>query len=360
MRSTPCAQLLKDASGESVDSRVAGALAAARRRRPPRSRGLGPVRGRRRRFPNEIGPVGLERVRNLLSSAAVQRRVPTQLLLRAAGLQDDPRTGLGALKMAEVLGLVHSERGHRKTLLWSGGSRHDGANPRVGNRLPFRRLRDLLQYYRGSLIGTPDLVRDAALPNRHEALGALKALVVLGHTEIGHLDPQTIGWRWVSGTGARRVYQRGFFERSEAAVPLDDGPADSERSVRWGWIDQLAYREWWLSDEHYGGFDAVAENDGMRRYRPPTVEGARVVALVRDALRAMPALQRAATELVILRDLSETKAGQVLGIGRSTVHRLTEHGRAELQSVLTDAGYAPRRPTNDQRTAARHQLAEAA
>lgn len=43
--------------------------------------------------------------------------------------------------------------------------------------LPFRRLRDLLQYYRGSLIGTPDLIRDIGAPNRREILGALKALL---------------------------------------------------------------------------------------------------------------------------------------------------------------------------------------
>jgi Sigma-70, region 4 len=315
------------------------------------------MNARRRRFPNEISRIGLERVRNLLSLAAAQDRIPTQSLLLAAELQNDPRTGLGALKIAEVVGLVHSSRGDRKTLLWSGGALAGHAQPQPENRLPFRRLRDLLQYYRGSLIGTPDLIRDTALPNRHEALGALKALVVLGHVEIGHLDPQTVAWRWVSGTGQRRLYQRGFFERSTAPIPLGEEVEDEQATAGWNWVDELAYREWWLRDEH-GGFESVAESDGLQRYRPPTADETRVVDLVTQALSTMPTLQRAATELIIVRDLSESEAAKLLGLARSTVRRLTQQGRAELQAVLTDAGYAPQR--KDQQSATRDQLAQAA
>jgi Sigma-70, region 4 len=314
--------------------------------------------GRRRRFPNEISRTGLERVRNLLSLAAAQDRIPTQSLLRAAELQHDPRTGLGGLKMAEVVGLVHSNRGDRKTLLWSGGASDRHAQPQPENRMPFRRLRDLLQYYRGSLIGTPDLIRDTALPNKHEALGALKALVVLGHVEIGHLDPQTVAWRWVSGTSQRRVYQRGFFERSTAPIPFSDAREDEQATVGWNWVDEVAYREWWLRDEH-GGFESVAGSDGMQRYRPPTADGTRLVDLVLQACSTMPTLQRVATELIIVRDLSESETAKLLGLARSTVRRLTQQGRAELQAVLTDAGYAPPQRTGQQ-SATRHQLAQAA
>jgi hypothetical protein len=72
------------------------------------------------------------------------------------------------------------------------------------------------------LIGTPDLVRDAGVTNQREALGALKALQVLGYVEIGKLDPQTVAWCWTAGRGQRRVYQRGYYAREEAGVAQSD------------------------------------------------------------------------------------------------------------------------------------------
>jgi hypothetical protein len=117
------------------------------------------------------------------------------------------------------------------------------------------------------------------------------------------------------------VYQRGFFERSTAPIPLSDAPEDEQATIRWNWVDEVAYREWWLRDEH-GGFEAVADSDGMQRYRPPTAEGTRVVDLVVQAFSTMPTLQRVATELIIVRDLSESETAKLLGLARSTVRRL--------------------------------------
>src|SRR5262245_48695088 len=98
------------------------------------------------------------------------RSTPTLTLLRNAGFGADLHTGGGVLKMLEVLGIAHAVRGNRKELLWrSAGSDEPHRTPQ---HLALRRMRDLLQYYRGSVIGTPDLMRDVAATNRHEALGA--------------------------------------------------------------------------------------------------------------------------------------------------------------------------------------------
>jgi hypothetical protein len=201
-------------------------------------------------------------------------------------------------------------------------------------------LQDLLQYYRGSLIGTPDLIRDARLTNPREALGALKALHVLGFAEIGKLDPQTIAWRWVAGRGQSRTYQRGYFRREEAPVSFDDGPRDEQGNVRWPWIDAIVHREWLLK-EQADGFAAVADNDGTRRYRPPTADGQMVLNLIDEDMRAMPALQRAVLELTLLRECGGRETADLLGISLSTVRRLSERGLDALRKTLTEEGFAP-------------------
>jgi hypothetical protein len=298
---------------------------------------------RRRRFVNEISTNSLNRVR-LLIRLAIETKEPTHtsVLLRTAGLDRDPHTGRGALKMAEVLGLVYASRGERKGLIWQSERPRvlRERDPKLPDLLPLRRLRDLLQYYRASLIGTPDLVRDAGISNRREAVGALKALHVLGHVEIGKLDPQTVAWRWVSGRGESSVYQRGYFRRVEEPIPLDDGPLDDKGNVKWPWIDQVIYQEW-LVQETTDGFNSVAETDGLRRYRPPTVEGHALLRLILETVHAMPRLQGTVIKLTLLRGLTEREAAQELSISPATAHRLSERGLASLRAVLTEAGFAP-------------------
>ncbi len=260
--------------------------------------------------------------------------------------------------MAEVLGRVHATRGTRKSLVWHRG-RGEPGQPEVWQSLPFRRLRDLLQYYRDSLIGTPDLVRDTGLGCRHEALGALKALAVLGYVEIGHLDPQTVAWKWVAGSGQRRVYQRGYYTRQDADVELDETRPREDGEVSWPWTDELLHREWLLHEEH-DGFLSVAEFDGLPRYRPPTLDDVRVTELVNEALRGMAPLQRSATTLILLRGASEEDAAKTLSVSASTVRRHATRGQNELQALLAEAGYAPSVPAFERVVIARDQLARAA
>jgi DNA-directed RNA polymerase specialized sigma24 family protein len=319
------------------------------------------VNKRRRRFANELSTKSLEGVRKLIRFATAQvDAVSTQVLLRRAGLERDPKTGLGALKMAEVLGLIHSTRGERKALVWRAGRPlpRPQRDPKLWDPLPYRRLRDLLQYFRGSAIGTPDLVRDAALPNRREALGALKALLVLGHVESEHLDPQTIAWRWISGAGQPRTYLRGYFAREATLLSLDEGPRDEQGRVMWPWIDEVMYREW-LLQEQLDGFGSVAATDGMKRYRPPTTVGNEVMALVGETLRSMGELARAATSLVLVYGLTEKEVAKHLSISRPAVRRLVASGCAELQRVLATAGYAPQ-PMEKAQSLAAAALANAA
>jgi hypothetical protein len=298
---------------------------------------------RRKRYLNAISRRGLDKVELLVCLAlGASEPTPTQVLLEAAKLAAESATGRGALKMAEVLGLVHAVRGERKALLWRKGSLDSGCvrDPKLPDLLPFHRLRDLLQYYRGSLIGTPDLVRDAGLSSRREALGALKTLQVLGHVEIGKLDPQTVAWCWIAGHGQRRVYQRGYFARQETLVALSDGPRDRDGKVRWPWIDQLVYREW-VTQDREEGFLAVVATDGLIRYRPQTFDGNVAMRLVLEATVAMPRLQRAVIELTLLRGLSETEAAKALSVSTSTTRRLSKLGLGELRSVLAENGFAP-------------------
>lgn len=114
------------------------------------------------------------------------------------------------------------------------------------------------------------------MENRHraeafvdEVQDHLPVSYVLGLVEIGKLDPQTIAWRWVAGRGQSRTYQRGYFRWEEAPVSFDDGPRNEQGRVRWQWLDETVHREW-LLQEQADGFAAVADNDGTRRYRPPT------------------------------------------------------------------------------------------
>lgn len=319
----------------------------------------GSVKRPRRRFANTIDEIGLERVDNLLRLVTTSEAASTQSLLTKTGLCTDRKTGLGALKMAQVLGLLHSSRGNRKALIWH-AAKAEPAAPPVWDWLPFKRLRDLLQYYRGSLIGTPDLMRDTGLHDRHQTLGALKALVVLGYVEIGRLDAQTIAWEWVAGFGQRRTYQRGYFDTQSGRVPLEEGPhSDATRTPKWAWVDELIHHEWSLQDEG-DGFESIAGNDGLTRTRPPTVDGHQVGELVTATLRRMPSLQRAATTLVLMRGLSEMEAATAIGVARSTVHRLVKRGYAELQAVLISAGYAPSTRQTDRERIRLEELAQAA
>jgi Sigma-70, region 4 len=250
--------------------------------------------------------------------------------------------------MVEVLGLARSDRAKRKALIWRGGKRDSGKrNGALWDALPYRRLCELLQYFRGSLIGTPELARETQLSDRHALLGALKALLVLGHVEAEHLDPQTIAWRWISGNGASRTYTGGYFHAREAPVALDDGPRRQEDGrVRWTWLDDLVHREWLLQDST-DGFAAVADNDGLRRYRPPSLDGELAFRVITEQIRTMPRLQRAATALTLVHGLTEADAAAMLGCSRATVRRHAAHGLIALRQALTRSGYSPSTMTQE-------------
>src|SRR5262249_6121653 len=50
----------------------------------------------------------------------------TRDLLEEAGLDNDPRGGIGGLHVASALGLCHARSGGRRSLVWSSGSRPAG------------------------------------------------------------------------------------------------------------------------------------------------------------------------------------------------------------------------------------------
>jgi Sigma-70, region 4 len=242
--------------------------------------------------------------------------------------------------MAVVLGLVHTSRGNRNALLWHGAG--DGSNEHSGVRdlLPFRRLRDLLQYYRGSLIGAPDVLRDVCLTNRREGLGALKVLHVLGCVEIGKLDPQTVAWRWVAGRGQSRTYQRGYFKGESEPIEFKDEAVREAGTGRWPWIHEIIHKEWLLQAQA-DGFGEIAETDGSRRYRPTSPANRLFGTVLSDALQQMPERMKDALVATLLRGWGQEEAAELLGISVSTLRRDTEAGLARLRCFLTEAGFAP-------------------
>jgi hypothetical protein len=294
---------------------------------------------KKRRFFNEISASGLARVRTLVELVRdTTELTPTLTLLRHTGFGADLQTGRGVLKMLEVLGIARSMRGKRKEFLWS--STGLGERCRKPQHLAFREMRDLLQYYRGSVIGTPDLMRDVGITDRHEALGALKTLHVLGCVEIGRLDLQTIGWKWVHGQGQSRTYQRGYFDRQvEAATQY--GSSFEPGAREWPWMDAIIHREWSLRDEAAGSFTAVAENDGIPRYRPTSIDEHLFKSELIDALCALPLRLRQVVGALIVRGLRSEEAADVIGVSVSTIRRDCKRALSALRSMLSEAGYSP-------------------
>jgi hypothetical protein len=295
----------------------------------------------RRKFVNEISDLGLMKVCSLIGFARnTTKPTPTAVLLRQSGLEGDAHTSRGALKMAEVLGLVHATRGERKALLWQGGRATSERDQGLPVLLPFRHLRDLLQYYRSSLIGTPDLLRDADVTNQREGLGALKALHALGCVEIGKLNPQTVAWRWVDGRGESRTYQRDHFKRERAPAVFEDEAVCEGGTLRWPWIHEVIHREWLLQTQA-DGFGELAETDGFRRYRPLSDADQRFNSVLVDAFRQMPERRRHALVATLIRGWKPEEAAKRLGVSVSTLRRDTEAGLVLLRCVLTEAGFAP-------------------
>jgi DNA-directed RNA polymerase specialized sigma24 family protein len=315
---------------------------------------------RRRKFLNEISQENLTRLDLLLRMARdADTATPTMQLIRTARLENDPHGARGALKMAEVLGLVHSLRGKRKGFCWRGGPRGEGdqPSPNLPSLLPFQRIRDLLQYYRGSLIGTPDLARDAGLTSRREALGALKLLHLCGLVGIGKLDVQTVAWRWIAGRGQSRTYQRGYFATVEQSASLDEAAAERDGRARWEWLDELVYREW-LTQQQAEVSGGVTRTDGLRRYRPPTVQGQALLSLIGETIDAMPNRQCRLITATLLRGHSLSEAARLLQIPVSTARRQSETGLADLRRVLLREGFGP--PTTPASSAESEHLAHAA
>jgi DNA-directed RNA polymerase specialized sigma24 family protein len=315
---------------------------------------------RRRKFLNEISEENLRRFDLLIRSARdADVPIPTKRLICTATLENDPHGARGALKMAEVLGLVHRFRGRRKAFCWRGGPRGQGDQPdqSLPSLLPFQRVRDLLQYYRGSLIGTLDLARDSGITNRREALGGLKLLHLCGLVEIGKLDVQTVAWRWIAGRGQSRTYQRGHFARVEQSLSLDERTMAGDGRVRWEWLEELVYREW-LNQEQAEGSEGLTETDGLRRYRPPTLAGQALLTLIGETIEAMPSRQGRLMRATLLRGHSLSEAARLLQIPVSTAGRLSESGLADLRRVLLQEGFGP--PTAPGLLAAPEHVARAA
>src|SRR5262249_18178114 len=138
--------------------------------------------------------------------------------------------------------------------------------------------------------------------------------------EIGRLDSQTIGWKWIHGQGQPRTYQRGYFGRQIEAGPAQYRAALEPGAPEWPWMDAIIHREGSLRDE-VGGFTAVAENDGIPRYRPTSIDEHLFTSALVDALCTLPARLRRVVGATLVLGLRADEAADVLGISISTIRR---------------------------------------
>jgi hypothetical protein len=197
-------------------------------------RGLEPVGG----FKNQLSYLDQHRAM-LATIAAGVVDAPTGTLAVGAGLPTEE--ALGALKMLEYQGHCYSRSGGRSQLLWSTGTRPADVRPPLlvqRDRRRYETVVSTLRWASNAQISTDELMRQAAVPDRHrKALrGGLKALVALDLVQHGKYGRQAIVWQWIGPGGHGHQHGR-------AVVRDDRGNA-----VAWDDVDvaqdAAAFRDW--------------------------------------------------------------------------------------------------------------------
>jgi hypothetical protein len=128
----------------------------------------------------------------------------TAEVLRAAGLANDPRGGVGALHAASVLGLCHARSGGRRSLTCGPGPRPAGeAVPRLAREKEYGRVVKLLRTAPRAAFPTALLQELAGGRSRQEVVGAMKLLVAAGLVVHVVMRPWTKShgitcWGWSS------------------------------------------------------------------------------------------------------------------------------------------------------------------
>jgi hypothetical protein len=216
----------------------------------------------RGRFGNRLQPHSLARIRRVLDVAcSLEESRLTADLLAEADAGQDLKGGLGALRMLDVEGFVHSRSGGRRQLIWHPGGRERGEPPRLAEAERYRRLRALLrsrtdrwhstdwllvaadfdpdlelrwadesERRRGLTHGLPvNFFRDHGKSARKYLLGALKVLYWLECLAWRNHTPQAVEWRWVQPVKEKVVVPPVSQQPRSADPYLIDDPPPSRR-----------------------------------------------------------------------------------------------------------------------------------
>ena len=228
------------------------------------------------------------RIRQLIESVeGLAEPLPTQMLLRQAGLPLGDKGAAGALRVLDIVGMVHARAGRGRSLIWYPGSacagRAGAADASLGGRYvePTR----LLSASTNSWFATDFLVRTAGfdpdLPTREDSpavfdrrlsslpaaffhdvgksgrkyvLGASKTLFWLEFTAWRQYSCQAVEWRWAGPplTLPKSIVQRQAARPSEDAY-LSDAPRlpRDERMRARGLerlVEHLEKRQVWIDD----------------------------------------------------------------------------------------------------------------
>jgi hypothetical protein len=182
------------------------------------------------RFHNTLQSSSLTRIRRVIAVASsLKAPRATSDLLAEAEAEEDPKGGLGALRMLHLTGHVHARSGGRRQLIWHPGALEGGDPPRLVQRERHMRLRDLLRSgserwhstdwllveagfdedlnlgqaidetrRTGLMDGLPvNFFRDRGKSGRKYILGALKALYWLESVGWRNYTAQAVEWRWI-------------------------------------------------------------------------------------------------------------------------------------------------------------------
>jgi hypothetical protein len=214
----------------------------------------------RGRFTNSLQPHSLARIRRVLDVAcSLERPRTTADLLAQADAGQDLKGGLGALRMLDAEGLVHSRSGGRRQLVWHPGRREQDEPPRLAEPERYKRLRELLRSRTDRWHSTdwlvveadfdPDLelrsaadserrrglthdlpvnfFRDHGKSARKYLLGGLKALYWLECLAWRNHTRQAVEWRWVQPVKEKVVVPL-VSQRRRSADPylVQDPPPD--------------------------------------------------------------------------------------------------------------------------------------
>jgi hypothetical protein len=152
---------------------------------------------------------------------------PTWDVLRAAGLVNDPRGGIGALHAASALGLCHARSGGRRSLTWGPGRRpSDETVPKLARETEYGRVVKQLRKAPRAAFPTALLQELAGGRTRQEVVGAMKLLVAAGLVDHVIMRPWTKShgitcWGW-SSSHIRDRYYRGGLGPKESLSFVDE------------------------------------------------------------------------------------------------------------------------------------------